>query len=86
MMGYQFLFIQKPSNSTARYEALIEIKYLKKSETTDAKVEKALADGVAQINRYLQDAHLASRENLKKFVVVFSGFEVACLHEEMSKI
>ena len=81
--GYCDLFIQKPSNSTARYEALIEIKYLKKSETTEAKVEKALADGVAQINRYLQDERLASRESLKKFVVVFSGFEVACLHEEI---
>jgi len=79
--GYCDLFIQKPSNSTARYEALIEIKYLKKGETTEAKVEKALADGIAQIYRYLQDERLANRENLKKFVVVFSGFDVACLQE-----
>jgi len=64
---------------------LIEIKYLKKSEATEATVEKVLADGVAQINRYLQDERLANREGLKKFVVVFSGFEVACLQEIAEK-
>ena len=81
LQGFADLVVFKAENSYAKYEALIEIKYLKKGETTEAKVEKALADGIAQITRYLQDERLASRENLKKFVVVFAGFEVACLQE-----
>jgi len=79
--GFGDLVILKAPNSTARYEVLIELKYIKKSETTEAKIEKEFAEGVRQIEMYMQDERLAKRENLKKFVVVFSGFEVAKLVE-----
>lgn len=79
--GYSDLFIQKSSNSYARYEVLIELKYIKKTDTTPANIEKEFVDGVKQIGIYLQDVRLAEWKNLRKFVVVFSGFEVARLEE-----
>ena len=54
---------------------LIELKYIKKCDTTDKKIEEELADGIRQIGIYIKDTRLAQRESLKKFVVVFSGFE-----------
>jgi len=81
LQGFGDLFIQKAPNSTARYEILIELKYLKKGDTTEEKIEKELADGIAQVEKYMGDERLAKRENLKKFVVVFSGFEAVRLQE-----
>jgi len=81
LQGFNDLLIQKAPNSTARYEILIELKYLKKGDTTEAKIEKKLADGVRQIEQYMGDARLAKLESLKKFVVVFSGFEPVRLLE-----
>ena len=81
LQGFNDLFIQKASNSTARYEIIIELKYLKKKDTTEIKIEKELADGIGQIEKYMKDERLAKRESLKKFVVVFSGFEPVRLLE-----
>jgi hypothetical protein len=81
LQGFTDLFIQKAPNSTARYEVLIELKYIKKGDTTEEKIEQELADGIHQIERYMEDERLAKRENLKKFVVVFSGFEAVRLQE-----
>jgi len=79
--GYGDLVILKAPNSTARYELLIELKYLKKTDTTKASIEKKFAEGVAQIDKYMKDKRLANRENLRKFVIVFSGFEAVKLQE-----
>jgi len=79
--GFGDLVILKAPNSTARYEILIELKYLKKSDTTEEKIEEELANGIAQIEKYMKDERLVKRENLKKFVVVFSGFEAVRLQE-----
>ena len=79
--GFGDLLILKAPNSTARYEVLIELKYIKKSETTDEKIEKELAKGVVQIGKYMKDERLSNRESLRKFVVVFSGFEIVKLQE-----
>jgi len=81
LQGFNDLFIQKAPNSTARYELIIELKYIKKGDTTDTKIEEEVADGIAQIEKYLKDERLAKREDLKKFVVVFSGFEPVRLLE-----
>jgi len=81
LQGFSDVLIFKSPNSTAKYEAIIELKYIKKSEATEAKIEKELADGIVQINNYMKDKRLANRENFKKFVVVFVGFEVARLVE-----
>ena len=81
LQGYNDLFIQKAPNSTSRYEVLIELKYIKKGDTTDAKIEKELGSGIDQIEKYMKDVRLATRVDLKKFVVVFSGFEPVRLLE-----
>jgi len=81
LQGFSDLFIQKAPNSTARHEILIELKYLKKGDTTEKKIEEELADGIHQIEQYMGDKRLAKLESLKKFVVVFSGFEPVRLLE-----
>ena len=81
LQGFNDLLIQKAPNSTARYEVLIELKYLKKGETTQEQIEKVLLEGIHQIEKYMKDERLAKRENLKKFVVVFSGFEATRVQE-----
>ena len=84
LQGFSDILIFKSPNSTARYEAIIELKHLKKTETTETTetmIEKELEEGINQVNSYMQDKRLASRENFKKFVVVFVGFEVARLVE-----
>ena len=79
--GYTDLIILRAPISYAEYEFLIELKYIKKGEATSEKIEQKFADGVTQIAEYMQDRRLATRPDLKKFVVVFAGFEVARLEE-----
>jgi len=77
LQGYCDLFIQKTPNSQATFETLVELKYIKKSETTAENIERVFQEGVIQIKNYMMDARLSNRENLRKYVVVFSGFDVA---------
>ena len=84
--GYTDLIILKTPNSYAKHEYLIELKYIKKSEMKknaipEARIEKAFLEGVQQINDYMQDKRMVNRPNLKKFVIVFLGFEVVKLGE-----
>ena len=79
--GYGDLVALKTPASYATYELLLELKYLKQSETTEVKIEKEFEKGVKQIEGYMMDKRLAQLPHLKKFVVVFSGFEVARLEE-----
>jgi len=81
LQGFNDLLIQKAPNSTAKYEVLIELKYIKKAATTKEQIEKALLEGIHQIESYMKDERLAKRANLKQFVVVFSGFEAVRLQE-----
>ena len=81
LQGFNDLLIQKAPNSTARHEVLIELKYIKKGDTTVEKIEEEFADGIRQIERYMKDERLSKRESLKKFIVVFSGFEPVRLQE-----
>jgi len=81
LQGYSDVFIQKAPNSTARFEVLIELKYIKKSETTEAKIEAKFDEGVLQIQNYMQDERLSKRESLRKYVVVYSGFDVVKMEE-----
>ena len=79
--GYTDLTILKSATSYAKYEFLIELKHVKKGEATDARVAEKFADGVKQIAGYMQDKRMQGRPDLKKFVVVFVGFEIARLEE-----
>ena len=81
LQGYSDVFIQKAPNSTARFEVLIELKYIKKSETTETKIETKFDEGVLQIQNYMQDERLSKRESLRKYVVVYSGFDVVKMEE-----
>ena len=83
-LGYTDLTILKAPMSYAEYEFLIELKHVKKGKkdgTTESRVESKFTDGVRQIEEYMQDKRMQGRPNLKKFVVVFAGFEVAKLEE-----
>ena len=82
--GYTDLTILKAPMSYAEYEFLIELKHVKKGvkdKTTEGRIESKLEEGVNQIAEYMQDKRMQGRPNLKKFVVVFAGFEVARLEE-----
>ena len=79
--GYADIFIQKANPSKSKYEAFIELKYLKRKETTEQSIETKLEEGIAQISRYMKDERLVNREGLKKYIIVFSGYEVVRLEE-----
>ena len=81
LQGFGDLLVLKGANSSAKYEALIEFKYIKKSDATEPKIEEELANGITQIERYMEDERLANRPDLKKFVIVFSGFDVVKIQE-----
>ncbi|MCL2560054.1 MAG: PD-(D/E)XK nuclease domain-containing protein [Turicibacter sp.] len=81
LQGFSDVLVFKSPNSTANYEAIIELKYIKKGDATEAKIEAELTEGTDQIQRYMKDKRLAERDNFKKFVVVFVGFEVVRLVE-----
>ena len=81
LQGFNDILILKAPNSYAKYEVIIELKYIKKGDATEVKIEKELASGIDQIHDYMKDERLANRENFKKFVVVFVGFEPVRLVE-----
>jgi len=79
--GYSDIFIQKTLTTRAKYEVLIELKYLKRKQTTEETIQKKLQEGITQINQYMKDERLANRDGLKKYVVVFSAYEAVKIHE-----
>ena len=79
--GFIDLFIQKTPASYATYEYAIELKYLKISETTNENMEQAFLQARTQMGKYLKDERIGKRSNLKKWIIVFSGFEVVRMVE-----
>ncbi|GHU44292.1 hypothetical protein FACS1894111_11310 [Clostridia bacterium] len=79
--GFADLLIQKSQGSYATYEGLLELKYVKEADATEGNIQKLTEEGKEQIKRYLQDKRLQERENLKKYVVIFVGFERYYLEE-----
>ena len=73
--GYIDILLEKAPASYAKYEVLIELKYIKRKETTPEVIEKKLRSGMQQIENYFQDDRISKLQNLKKFVIVFSGYE-----------
>ena len=73
--GFIDILLEKAPVSFATYEALIELKYIKKKEATPERIEKELQAGIKQVEGYLQDDRVNRLANLKKFVIVFSGHE-----------
>ena len=82
--GYTDLTILKSAGSYSKYEFLVELKHVKKGkkeETTKARIAEKFTEGVNQIAAYMKDKRMSGRSHLKKFVVVFVGFEVARIEE-----
>ena len=78
--GFTDLYIQ--DNTTRKlYEAVVELKYVKKSDVPKTNKEKLVADAKAQLSKYMEDQRLGNKERLKKFAIVFLGFEDYILEE-----
>ena len=79
--GFADIYIQKSTNSLATYEAVIELKYLNKEKAKKANIKKLVKEAKEQITGYLEDKRLSQKENLKKYVIIFEGFEKYYLEE-----
>ncbi len=70
---YADIVLLKRAGVPAIYEAIIEIKYLKKEDETEAKIQKKCDEGRIQIAQYSQSEEFRGKETLKKIVLVFVG-------------
>ena len=73
--GFADLFVQKATNSLAKYDAIVELKYLSKQDEKNANMQKLEEDAKNQLEKYMKDKRLANQEILKKYMVMFKGFE-----------
>ena len=73
--GFADIYIQKSASSLATYEAIIELKYLNKEKSRKANTKKLAKEAKEQLQKYLDDKRLGEKENLKKYVIIFEGFE-----------
>ena len=73
--GFADILIEKSSVSRATYEAVIELKYISKGKAKTINYEKLKEEGKEQLKNYVADKRLGEKENLKKFVIIFEGFE-----------
>ncbi|MGV8147021.1 MAG: AAA family ATPase [Alkaliphilus sp.] len=70
--GYIDIYLEKDIRTPeAKYEWLIELKYLKKSESKQ--IEKAKEEGLKQLKRYASSIEFEGKKNLKKALIIFSG-------------
>ena len=72
--GFADMYIQKASGSLAKYEAIVELKYIKEKDGKKANNKKLKKQAEEQLSRYLKDKRMEQKENLKKFVIIFKGF------------
>ena len=73
--GFADIFIGKATNSVAKYEAIVELKYLKKKDEANVNMEKLEEEAKKQLEKYMKDKRLQQKENLKRYMVIFKGFE-----------
>ena len=73
--GFADILIEKSETSRATYEAVIELKYLNKEKAKTADFNKLKEEAIDQMKRYLEDKRLNEKENLKKYIIIFEGFE-----------
>ena len=79
--GFADLLVQKTSSSMATYEAVIELKYISKQNAKRINKKKLIKEAKEQLTKYMQDKRLNQRENLKKYVIIFTGFEDVIVEE-----
>lgn len=73
--GFIDMYIAKAANSLATYEAVVELKYLNKEKARRFNLKKSVKEARVQLENYLEDKRMKDKENLKKFVIVFEGFD-----------
>ena len=79
--GFADMYIAKAANSLATYEAVVELKYLNKEKARKFNFKKSIKEAREQLERYLEDKRMKDKENLKKFVIVFEGFDKYYIEE-----
>ena len=83
--GYIDVAVFKRENSGIKYQAIIELKYIKKEnakteEIKQKEIEKKRKEALEQIEAYSQDTRLP-QENMKKFIVIYVGEKLELLEE-----
>ena len=73
--GFADIFIEKATNSIAKYEAIVELKYLKKKDEKNIGLNRLEEDAKEQLNKYMKDKRIQGKEYLKKYMIIFKGFE-----------
>ena len=84
--GYIDIALLKRSGIEPTFEALFEVKYLKKEEYNDPKKSKELLHekieaARQQLAQYAQSEELRGKKNLKKWVLVFAASNCAYKEE-----
>jgi len=79
--GFADILVEKSVTSYAKYEAVIELKYLSKEKAKTANYKKLVEEAKNQMKRYIEDKRLNEKENLKKYVIIFTGFEKYDIYE-----
>ncbi len=83
--GYIDVAVFKRENTGVKYQAIIELKYIKKEDAKTEKVkkkeiERKRKEALNQIEAYSQDTRLP-QENMKKFIVIYVGEKLELLEE-----
>ena len=79
--GFVDMYIQKAANSLAKYEAVVELKYIKEREIRKANIKKLVKEAKEQLENYMKDERMSQKENLKKFIIIFKGFKEYYIEE-----
>lgn len=71
--GYIDIALLKRVGVEVPYQAVIELKYIKKADLTEARLAAAVIEGRTQLARYVAAEELNDLPNLKQWLVVLSG-------------
>ena len=87
--GYIDVAVFKRENSGIKYQAIIELKYIKKEdakteENKQKEIERKRKEALEEIQAYSQDKRLP-QENMKKFIVIYVGEKLELLEEVNGK-
>jgi len=74
--GYIDITLLKNPNINPKYQAIFEVKYIKKGDYTEELYNKKIKEAKEQLARYKSSAELMNIENLVKYIVIIVGSEV----------
>jgi len=77
--GYADIFLKKTKVNTGRWDHLIELKYMKASDTRS--LEEVIAQGKEQVTKYRDTLPQEDRENLKTWLLIFRAKEELKMYE-----